>query len=155
MANDIVPELYEKIHSEFLRRVEQDKRIQRILGKVSEESAVSEDAAYYALYVGEHAGDVLAEYLTEKNLPDGKLYWNIADRTIRPLMTEVHGMVNDIGVRVTESEDRKIDIGLKASPAPLPEQRLADLINKVVEVFAQEEEKTWEKKISYGQRSKT
>ena len=44
----------------------------------------------------------------------------------------------------------------KASAAPLPEQRLADLINKVVEVFAQvEEEKEWTKRISYGQRLKT
>ena len=41
----------------------------------------------------------------------------------------------------------------KASAAPLPVQRLADLINKVVEVFAQEEEeKEWTKKISYGRR---
>lgn len=153
MANDIVPELYEKIHSSFLRRVEQDKRIQRILEKVSEDSAESEDAAYYALYLGEHAGDVLAEYLTEKNLPNGKLYWNIADRTIRPLMTEVHGMVNDIGVRVIESQDRKIGIGLKTSPAPLPKERIADLVNKIVEEFEREEEgKTWEKKVLYGQR---
>ena len=129
---DIVPELYEKIHADFLDRVAADARIKAVENKIKKGTATSADAALYSQYVGEAAGDALAAGLVLKDMPDGKLYWNIADRTVRPLMTEVHEMVNDIAIQITEIEDKKAGIGLKAQGTKLNKYRLSDLVDAIV-----------------------
>lgn len=75
----------------------------------------------------------------KESLPDGKLYWNIADRTIRPLLTEVHRRVNDAAAAVLAAENKRNGIGLKPMRGPWPENRVKDLIDKIVEVYAEEE----------------
>lgn len=137
---DIVPALWARIESDFNKRIEHDEKIQQFLSKMEKGTAVSEDTAMYAMYIGEHAGAVLKAHLDEKNLPDGKLYWNIADRTIRPMAELVYQLVNDAAVKVMESEYRAQGIGLRAQKAQFPEERLRDLIDKVVNVAAGEED---------------
>ena len=77
--------------------------------------------------------------LKKESLPDGKLYWNIADRTIRPLLTEVHRRVNDAAAAVLAAENKRNGIGLKPMRGPWPENRVKDLIDKIVEVYAEDE----------------
>lgn len=136
---DIVPELWEKIEKEFNRLYNEDKRIQRFLSQAEKGTAVSEDAAKYAMYLGECASGALRKHLTMDVLPDGKMYWNIADRTIRPLLKKVHRMVNDAAKKVIDSENEKKGIGIKAVSAPFPKERVDDLISKLADMTLTEE----------------
>lgn len=87
---DAVPELWEQISRDFNRSASTDVWIRSFLRRVKDGTATSEEASVYAGRLGTHAGSALARALKKESLPDGKLYWNIADRTIRPLLTEVH-----------------------------------------------------------------
>lgn len=136
---DVVPELWEKIRRDFDRRVSTDIWIRSFLKRVQDGAAASEDAAVYAGRLGRHGADALARHLKKESLPDGKLYWNIADRTIRPLLEEIHKRVNDAAVAVLAAENRKNGIGLKPMRGPWPESRVKDLIDKIVEVYAEDE----------------
>lgn len=135
MAEDVAPKLWALIKSDFDRAVKADIRIQEILSKIEKETAASEDVAYYSMYLGEHAGKALTGRLKPKNLPNGILYWNIADRTIRPMLEVVHDLVNDAAVTVYEAENRKIGINLRALRTEFPEERVRDLIDTVVDMW--------------------
>lgn len=134
MAADIVPELYEKIHSDFERKVNGNKKIQDFRGKLKKRTATPKEVSLYAGELGECAAYALATNLTEEILPNGKLYWNIADRTIKPLLKEVHGMVMDAAVEVQLIEDEKAGINLKPIRPEFPESRVRDFINKLIEI---------------------
>lgn len=138
MAADIAPELYEKIHSDFEQKVKANKWIQNFRGKLKKKTATPKEASLYAAELGDCAADALTSNLTEDMLLNGKLYWNIADRTIKPLLQEVHKMVMDAAVEVQLIEDKKTGINLKPIRSPFPEHRVNDLINKLISILEEE-----------------
>ena len=135
MAADIVPELYEKIQKDFQRNTDRHKGIREFREKLKKETASAEDVSVYAGDLGECVSDALCGNLTEETLPDGMLYWNIAERTIKPLLKEVYKMVNEAAAAVQKTEDKKIGIGLGSVKAPFPESRVKDLINKLISIL--------------------
>lgn len=135
MAADIAPELYEKIEKEFEKRLNADKDIQSFLKKKKEKKATSEEVSLYAANLGKCASKALISNLTEENLPNGRLYWNIAERTIIPLLKKVHGMVNDAAIEVDGYEDERNGIHIIGQRTEFPVYRARDLVNKMVELF--------------------
>ena len=128
---DVAPALYEAIKKSFDRRVKRDLRVQTIRIKIDKGTATAEDAFRYAGYLGNHASDALIECVTEDALPDGKMYWNISERTVKPFLLEVHEMVIDVAVAVQQIEDLKQKIGLKPVRPEAPIDRVEALMNKL------------------------
>ena len=139
MAADIAPELYEKIHSDFEQKVKANQKIQNFLGKLEKKTATPKEVSLYAAELGTCASYALCHNLTEKSLPNGMLYWNIADRTIMPLMKEIHKMVMDAAVEVQLVEDETIGINLKPIRSPFPVYRVMDLMNKLIGILEKDE----------------
>lgn len=131
MAKDIVPELWEKIESTFDSRVKMDPAIKAFWAKVDKGTAEGRDTFRYVSRLGEHASYTLRMYITASNMPDGKIYWNVAERTVLPLLKKVHKLVNDAACIVQEAEDRKKGIGVKAVRADFPIERVNDYLNKL------------------------
>lgn len=134
MAADIVPELYEKIHADFEKKINENQKIQNFQSKLKKKTATPKEVSLYAGELGECAAYALTRNLTEETLPDGKLYWNIADRTIKPLLKEVHGMVMDAAVEVQLIEDEQNGVSLKPIRPEFPEYRVRDFINKLIKI---------------------
>ena len=126
---DIVPELYEKIKNTFSSKVEKDSYISEFLRMVQKNSATFPDAQKYAKRLGELLGETLLEELKENVLPDGKLYWNIADRTIRPMLNQNYDLVNKAAAEVQKILDKKDGIGLNAVKAARPDERIKGLLD--------------------------
>ncbi|MGI6557136.1 MAG: hypothetical protein ACOX1H_07520 [Pseudoramibacter sp.] len=78
------------------------------------------------------AAKALSRGFRPENLPDGKIYWNIAKRTIEPLLREVTDMVNDAVVIIIEAEHKKKRIGIKPKRAPFNQDRCDAIMNKIV-----------------------
>ena len=78
---DIAPELLERIRADFLA----------LLGDAQQEADTYTAAAAYAELVGSALADAFRRNLTADILPDGRLYWNIADRVVRPLLELAQG----------------------------------------------------------------
>lgn len=136
---DIAPRLWDELRKEFDRLYDNDKNIQRFLSHVEKGTAVSEDAAKYSMYVGECAAEAMKKILVPERLPYGKLYFNIAERTVRPLLTMVYELVNDAGMKVLEAENKKKKIGLKPIKGTFPEDRIKGFIDRLVEISMGEE----------------
>lgn len=128
---DIVPELQKSILADFQSQVEEDYKIQRILSG-EDEKATFADVSKLSARLGEYAADSLKKNLTDETLPDGVLYWNIAKRTIVPLMQEVQKIALDMAEAVQTREDKKSGIGIKPIRPEFNEERIEAVMNKVV-----------------------
>jgi hypothetical protein len=78
------------------------------------------------------AAKALSRGLRPENLPDGKIYWNIAKRTVEPLLREVTDRINDAMVTIIEAEHKKKRIGVKPVRAAFNQDRCDAIMNKVV-----------------------
>ena len=129
--NDIVPKLYENIFKDFENAVKNDKSIQAFRHKMESRKATSEDASQYAERLGHCASEALLKNLTIENIPDGVLYWNIVERTVKPLLEEVHRRVNEAASEITKREDKKLGINVKPQWGEFPEERIKALLDQL------------------------
>lgn len=90
---DIAPELLERIRADF----------RALLGDAKPAADTYAAAADYAELVGSALAEAFRRNLTADALPDGRLYWNIADRVVRPLLEEEHLLVADASAAVQQA----------------------------------------------------
>lgn len=134
MAADIVPELYEKIHADFERKVNSSKQIKTFQSRLKKKTADAKGVSFYAAELGRCAAEALSGQLKEEILPDGKLYWNIVERTIFPLLEECWKLVQEAAERVQQIQDEQNDINMKPIRAAFPKYRVRDFMNKLIDM---------------------
>lgn len=131
MAADVVPQLNEAIQTSFKTNVMKDRRIAQISKRIRDGTATFVDGHDYAERLGENLSKALVTNLTEQTLPDGKLYYNIAKRTITPALEENYNLTNDVAADIQALYDKKAKIGLKTVKADFPDERIQGLIDKM------------------------
>ena len=78
------------------------------------------------------------KYIRKDNLPDGKLYWNIAERIITSLLSDIYEEVNRVAFTVQAKDDEANKINIKPQKAPFPNNKIRDLVDKSIEIYDQE-----------------
>ena len=131
MAQDIAPVLNEKIQASFKNYCLKDRRITQISKRIRDGTASFSDAHDYAEHLGENLSKALVNNLTAENLPNGRLYYNIATRTVTPGLEENYNLVNDITAQIQKSIDKKTKVGLGSVRAEFPKERIQGLIDKM------------------------
>lgn len=127
---DIAPDLLEEITEKFIEILESSKKIKSLQAKLEKGTATYLEANKYA----EEIGAALAEaykVITAETLPDGKLYYNIADKAVRPGLENAHEIVSDYTAKVQKLLNEKDGLGLNAVKPPLNQSRVQGLLNKV------------------------
>ena len=118
---DIAPALLDAIRKDF-RRILGDAKLQQLTYLGAEE---------YAEAVGDALAQAFALHISAESLPEGRLWWNIADRVIRPMLEEDHKLVADASVEVQQALNKAAGLGLKAQRAPLNEDKVIGILNKI------------------------
>lgn len=129
---DIVPELQEAIMERFHFLMDNDARIRAFNKKMEDGKASSGGVSLYARWIGECASQALEENVRPEKLPGGILYWNIAKRTVEPILLEAHHLVMDAAYTIQLQEDEKTGIGIKPIIPDPPQERIDALVNKLV-----------------------
>lgn len=124
---DIAPKLIRQVKDAFAEKVENDRTVQGILAKIEDGTATYHDANIYAQHIGAHLQSALSQYVTSETLPDGKMYFNIAERLYSETFGEACSMSGDIAQQVQEILNRKASIGLKALGVDIPEDQIKSL----------------------------
>jgi hypothetical protein len=130
---DVVPDLLKSIEKAFQIHTENDRTLARVTKRIRDGTATQEDGHEYAVRIGKDSSKALRDVLTEKNLPDGRLYYNIATRTVIPTLENNQNLVNDAASKIQKSQDKKKKITLNAVRPKFPKQRVNDLIDKMTE----------------------
>lgn len=128
---DVVPELNEAISRSFQSRMMRDRRVAKISNKIRDGTATLIDGKAYSEHLGENLSGALKSVLIEDRLPDGKLYYNIAKRTVIPALQNNYNIINEAVADIQAIVDEEGGIGLKAVKADFPESRINGLIDKM------------------------
>ena len=111
--NDIAPAIYEKVNKRFEYYISRDDAIKKATKKLEDGTATFQDAYYYAQAVGNCLSDAFS-LISEEELPDGKMYYNIAQRTVEPMLSALEDKAAAYCNAVQEKLNHDAGLGLKA-----------------------------------------
>lgn len=126
---DIAPKLYEQIKKEFDHKISDSKRLSTLSEKLVKGNATYREAHEFAIESGEILSQVFKSNLSSSVLPDGKLYYNIADRIIRPMMGDLYEGVADYAKDVQALLNKQQKIGIKAIKPELNADKVQGIID--------------------------
>jgi hypothetical protein len=132
-VEDIVPSLLEKIEKDFRAKVDADNEMSRLFTKFADDKGTLHDVSLYARRLGDLLSMTLQENLTEDVLPDGKMYYNIADRILNPMMRQNFNLTMEQALTIQKLIDAKSGIGLEPISADFPESRVKQIIDSLTE----------------------
>lgn len=131
MDNDIVPALLEEIQNEFDKRTYNSKKLKKALLLLQNKKATYLDANNFAIEIGEILSDVLRTTITAEVLPDGKMYFNIADRILNPTMKKNYDLISNFIVDVQTELNRTANLRLKGQIPEFNQDRIDGIVNRV------------------------
>jgi len=99
--------------------------------RIRDGTATQEDGHIYAIRIGKDSSRALRDVLTEENLPDGKLYYNIATRTVIPTLENNQALVNDAASQIQKRQDARKKLSLNPVRPSFPQERIDGLIEKM------------------------
>lgn len=131
MEKDIVPKLLETIQKEFDEKTLDSSKIKKALQSLKYNKATYEDANEFAIEVGEILSDVLRKNITVKVLPDGKMYYNIADRILNPTMNKNYNLISDFTKDIQTELNHQAGLRIKGQKAKLNQDRIDGIIERL------------------------
>ena len=130
---DIAPELLVKLKKSFSEKFNKNKKIDEILSTIREGEPTYSEVNELSIQVGDILAEVFQENLSSDILPDGKMYYNIAKRTIEPMMINNYDIVTGNAAIVQEILNRQAGMRIKAQIPPLNQSRIDGIINRLDE----------------------
>ena len=122
---DIAPELLEKVQQSF--EAETAGLKEEIVNGVKS----YEEAYAYAIQVGEALSKSFGVNITPEVLPDGMMYYNIADKVVRPMLQAEYELTSAAAVQAQRSANQAAGIGIKPLAADFDEDRAQGIIDRV------------------------
>ena len=129
MAKDVAPELADAIERAFEKQLASDRTVQRILRHVRDGTVTQAEVSVYAGRVGIAGSNALRSVLLTDNLPEGKLYWNIAERTIMPQLERQHALVQVAARSAEKDMTRKAGMNITPPKTSINRQRVNGIMN--------------------------
>lgn len=111
---DIAPGLYEAVKRDFDRYYKGDQRARAVRKKVDKGTATWKDAYDFGIYIADDLQKAFKKNITEDALPNGRMYYNIAERVVRPMLEEMEDTVRGLCKEIVEAQNKRNGIGLKA-----------------------------------------
>lgn len=131
MIKDVAPELLERIRNDFKIKFEENEKIKELYELMASGNATYKEVNEFAIETGRILTIVFANDLSSNVLPDGKMYFNIANRIIPDTLKKNHELVTDAGAQVQKSLNEKAGIRIRAIKPEINQDRIVGLVNKV------------------------
>lgn len=128
MDKDIVPALLEAIQKDFDNGHATSKQIQQLLSLLAEDKATYLQANNYAVEVGKLLSKALKNKVTADALPNGKMYFNIAEKLFNATLKNNYDLIADYSSKVQSKVNNDAGIRLKAQTPKLNQDRVDGLI---------------------------
>lgn len=134
MPNDIGLDLYEQIKALFDKKCAADKFISGdLVEEIVQGTATMQDVSLYSKQLGFRLRQAISETVTADVLPDGQMYFNIAEKILSPLLHDNYDLINDVAADVQKKLDAAKGIKIKPQKAPFPADRLKTVLNAASE----------------------
>lgn len=131
MVEDVVPGLLKQINTDFERGQLSSSTIKGLLDKLGQKQANYLDANDYAIEIGGILSKVLGSSLSNDTLPDGKMYYNIANRILNETLGRNYELVSDYASEIQKNLNQEAKIGLAVQHPELNQDRIDGLVNRL------------------------
>ncbi len=131
MDNDIVPALLETIEQEFDKRRYNSKKLRDSLNLLRDKQATYLDVNDFAIELGEILADILGNTVTSAALPDGKMYYNIAERVLNQTLKKNYQLISNFAVDVQTQLNKAANISIKGQFPVLNQSRIDGIVERV------------------------
>lgn len=126
---DIGAELLEKIRAEFQKSCKADKYIQSVLKKIEGGTAKMEEVALLSKQLGFRVSQAIGAHVNVAALPDGKMYYNIADTILTGVLKDNYDVINSAAAECQKALDSQTGINITPQQAAFPTERVQAVVN--------------------------
>lgn len=132
VKDDASPKLKMNLMNEFWTSIVRDPQLEAYWEKKENLELTQEEGWEYIDRLSDFAVDALQKTLNTETLPDGILYWNVAQAVIPDFLREVSNMIYEIQVATWKKEDLEMGINAGFQKAPFNEEKMQSIINMMV-----------------------
>lgn len=131
MMADIGDKLLERVKKAFKEAYHGDMAIGALLHVLESDKANYDYAGLYAQRVGELLAAVYGDVIKEDDLPNQRMYWNIAQKVIQEPLVNNYNLVADACEKAQKAKNEKLGIGLNPIRPKCNHDRIKGIMNKV------------------------
>lgn len=127
---DIAPELYKRIERLYQSGMAANPEIKALRAI---ERKTYADAQRFAIRAGKNASRALTTVLKPSALPNETMYFNIAERTLRPILSQLYEDVAAFCAEAQLTVNEAAGLGMNAIKPALNDSRISGMINRMTE----------------------
>ena len=131
MENDVLPGILQEVQEKFERDFGKSEIVRNAFATLKAKKATYKTANEFAIEVGEILSKALGASLNADKLPDGKMYYNIAQRLLTDVLGRNHELVSGYASDVQKNLNSDAKIGLTAQVPELNQDRIDGLVNRL------------------------
>lgn len=128
---DIVPTLLATIQADFDEAIRKDSLLIRIQKKIDAGTATYQDANDFAVEAGQVLAKIYKKHLSSDVLPDGRMYYNIAERILYPTLKRNHELIAGTAADVQSTLNKAVNLGIKGIQSPVNQSRIDGFIERI------------------------
>lgn len=130
MERDVLPGILKEVQHRFESEYGKSDVVSRAFAELQAKKATYKTANEFAIEVGEILSRALGASLSADKLPDGKMYYNIAQRLLTDVLGRNYELVSGYASDVQKNLNDKAKIGLKVQVPELNKDRIAGIVNR-------------------------
>lgn len=127
---DVLPKLLQEVKKEFELAYGESEIIKNAFATLEAKKATYKIANEFAIEIGEILSKALGASISADKLPNGKMYYNIAQRLLTDVLGRNHELVSGYASDVQKNLNDKAKIGLKVQVPELNLDRIAGIVNR-------------------------
>lgn len=130
MENDVLPGILQEVQERFERDFGKSEIVRNAFAALKAKKATYKTANEFAIEIGGILSKALGASLSADKLPDGKMYYNIAQRLLTDVLGRNHELVSGYASDVQKNLNDEAKIGLKVQVPELNQDRIAGIVNR-------------------------
>lgn len=130
MNNDVSQAILKAIAKDFKSDYSKSKEVARLLKKIETGKATHEESYQFALKVSDLLNKAINRNMTGQTLPNGKLYYHIAEEVLAPVLNNNHALVTNYAKDVQTILNKKDDIPIKGRVAKINADRVEGICSE-------------------------
>ncbi|WP_449458427.1 hypothetical protein [Streptococcus suis] len=131
MERDILPDLLREVQEKFEVSYGKSEVVRRAFEELKKKRASYVTVNDFALEVGDILAEALSSSVTGDKLPDGKMYYNIANRLLADTLGRNFELVSGYAGQVQEDLNKAAKIGLQVQVPEINQDRIDGLVNRL------------------------
>ena len=131
MERDILPDLLREVQEKFEASYGKSEVVRRAFEELKQKKATYVTVNDFALEVGDIMAEALSSSVRGDKLPDGKMYYNIANRLLADTLGRNFELVSGYAGQVQEDLNRSAEIGLQVQVPEVNQDRIDGLVNRL------------------------